>query len=98
MTCKKSEGIKIQLLKCARNGCSHVFTDDEYKEVPFSGTLSGADLVCPRCENDSTYTLDHNGILTNPGATIDAHDIEPSRRLGLKMRRRVLAARRRAVA
>lgn len=94
---QQQEDTRIQLLKCTRQKCSHVFTSEEFKKVPWPGQSCGKLMVCPQCENDSTYTLGSDGIAADPETRINAHDIEPSNRLGLKMRRRVFAAKRRAI-
>lgn len=94
---KKGSGRQVQLLKCAKQVCSHVFTDEEYKKIPWKGVSGGEHMVCPKCENDSTFTLWHDGTICRPGYRINAHDIEPSPRLGIRMRKRILAAKQRAV-
>lgn len=94
---KKGSGCQVQLLKCARRVCSHVFTDNEYSKIPWEGVLGCERMVCPECENDSTFTLWHDGTICRPCYLINAHDIEPSPRLGPQMRRKVLAAKRRAI-
>lgn len=97
MASKKGSGCQVQLLKCARQACSHVFTDKEYKKIPHKWAFGGEMMVCPRCENDSMFTLWHDGTICNPCYHVNAYDIEPSIRLGIKMRQEMLAAKRRAL-
>jgi len=53
--------------------------------------------ICPKCGNDSFYTLNRHGQKINKmNEPLDPTTIEPSPRMGLKMRRRIFAARRRA--
>ena len=94
---KKGRGCQISLLKCARQACSHVFTSEEYKTIPRKWELGGIMMVCPKCNNDSMYTLWYDGTICNPCYHIDAHDIDPSSCLGEKMRREMIAAKRRAL-
>jgi len=94
-----SVGRVVRLLKCGKQRCSHVFTDDEYVDIPHPEWANSSIRTCPKCGNDSVWMLDKNGRVVDLGRSdgIDPGDIEPSPRMGLKMKRRILAAKRRAL-
>lgn len=94
----------VTLVQCCKSRCGHVLTEDEYVWIPdddsrFRGSKRA---VCPKfCGGRSFYTLNTSGQHRKSGDTglreIDPTEIEPSPRLGLKMKRRLLAAKRRAI-
>lgn len=55
--------------------------------------------TCPKCAGEEFYTLNAQGQARRMGddspREIDPRDIQPSPRMGLKMKRRLLAAKRR---
>ncbi len=94
----------VTLLQCGKSRCGHVLTEAEYDWKPDleRDSFLGKTAYCPKCGGDSFYTLNAQGQarrMSDPGPReIDPETIEPSPRMGLKMRRRLLAAKRRAIA
>ena len=90
---------KVKLLKCGKKTCSHVLTEDEQVWIPSD---MGRSATCPKCGKDSFYSLNELGqeVTWNErekyreGVNVD--DIVPSERMGLKMKRRILRAKRHA--
>jgi hypothetical protein len=104
MITETTESKRVELLQCGKSTCGHVLVEDEQVWVPsrlcWAGSTTG---TCPKCGNDSFYHLDANGrkmtstqIFEGRGH-IDPNTIQPSPRMGLKMKRRILAAKRRAL-
>lgn len=92
----------VTLVQCSKSRCGHVLTEDEYvwkSNAKFG--LPSATGTCPKCGGDSFYTLNTQGQHrkmsdSDKPREINPEDINPSPRMGLKMRRRILAAKRRA--
>lgn len=93
----------VRLIQCGRRSCGYVLTEDEREwsqdpEWEFRKTA-----ICPKCGEDSFYTLNERGQKITFKERdkyrdgLDPTTIEPSPRMGLKMRRRILAAKRRAI-
>jgi hypothetical protein len=92
----------VHLLQCAKQRCGHVLLDHERGNMPSRWWAGSTVYVCPKCGNESFYTLNAQGRCRTTKdrdlpREINAHDIEPSPRMGLKIRRRILAAKRRAL-
>lgn len=96
--------MKIHLMQCSKQRCGHVLLDTERVWVPKDKWIDvgGTVAICPKCGGDSFYTLNEKGQTRKGGDTstreIDHDSIAPSPRMGLKMKRRLLAAKRRAEA
>jgi len=93
---------KIELLQCSKHRCGHVYLKDERGSVPSKDWEGATTSVCPKCGGDSFYTLTAQGRCRTTKdrdlpREINAEDIDPSPRMGLKMKRRILAAKRRAL-
>ncbi len=93
----------ILLLQCGKRVCGHVLTKDEQEWIPHPDFREGSKLaVCPQCGHEEFYTLNAQGQkrrMSDPHPwEIDPADVEPSPKMGLKMKRRILAAKRRAMA
>jgi len=94
--------VKVKLIQCGRHSCGHILLEDERDWKPLT-EWSGKRAICPKCGEDSFYTLNEKGQKTTMSQRdqyrdgIDPATIEPSSRMGLKMRRRILAAKRRAM-
>lgn len=93
--------ILVRLTQCSKASCGHVMTESEHVWVPdprWKGSRTG---TCPKCGNNSFYSLNALGQKRSISDTgpreIAPEDIEPSPRMGLKMKRRILAAKRRAI-
>jgi hypothetical protein len=88
----------VHLLQCARAKCGHVLTKDEYDWKP-SGI--GKTAICPMCGCSEFYSLKANG----QKMTMKDHDenrdginpelIDPTPRMGPKLKASLLAAKRR---
>lgn len=91
----------VCLLQCSRQRCGHVLTEDEYVWTPDPAWPSSKIALCPKCAGESFYTLNARGQARKSSDTgpreINPADIEPSPKMGLKMKRRILAAKRRAL-
>lgn len=93
----------VILLQCAKSRCGHVLTEDEYvwKSDRSFGLADSKTAHCPRCDGVAFYTLNALGQIRKSRdespREIDPTTIEPSPRMGLKMKRRILAAKRRAI-
>ena len=94
----------VRLVQCARKSCGHVLLEDERGWTLPKGALFSRTAICPKCSNHSFYTLNEKGQQITMRDSekyrhgIDPASIEPSPRMGLKMKRRILAAKRRALA
>lgn len=92
----------VELLQCAKQRCGHVLTYDEHVWVQTDGYEHNCKTgTCPKCGNDSFYHLNAMGKIRlssdESPRKINPNDISPSPRMGLKMKRRILAAKRRAL-
>lgn len=82
----------IRMLQCGKKSCSHIFTDDEHVWLP--GTI-GKRACCPLCHNGDYYTLKENGQKMTMQERepyrkgIDPNAIEPTAKMGPKMRLRL---------
>ena len=94
---------KIRLLECARVRCGHICLKSEQSSRP-SALWAGSTVdICPKCGNETFYILHANGrchTMKDRDLPLDINpaDIEPSPKIGLKRRRRILAAKTRALA
>jgi hypothetical protein len=93
----------VRLVQCGRRACGYVLTEEErdWREDPeWEGRKTA---VCPKCGEDSFYSLNELGQkLTMRDRDkyrdgIDPATIEPSPRMGEKMKRWILAAKSRAI-
>lgn len=91
----------VRLIQCGRASCGYVLTEDEQKWVPHPEFENSTTGTCPKCGKDSFYHLNAQGQKRRMSEPlpweIDPNDIEPSPKMGLKMKRRILAAKRRAI-
>lgn len=98
---KPASGTIITLLQCSKQRCGHVLLESEQEKVPHPDFEHAKIYVCPKCCGDSFYTLNAQGQARRQSDTgpreILAEDISPSARMGLKMRRRLFAAKNRAL-
>ena len=95
-------GTKIELLQCSKQRCGHVLLKTEQAQVRDTERSYVTRHLCPKCGGDSFYTLTAQGRCRTTKdrdlpREINAEDIDPSPRMGLKMKRRLLAAKRRAL-
>lgn len=95
-------GTVIHLMQCSKQRCGHVLLETEEAKVPHPDYKNATISVCPKCGCNSFYTLNAQGRCRTTKdrdlpREINAEDINPSPRMGLKMRRRLLAAKRRAL-
>ena len=92
----------IELLQCAKSSCGHVMLKYEQDCIPHPDWECAILCVCPKCGKESFYTLNAQGQKrkqSDPSPReFDPNEINPSPKMGLKMRRRILAAKRRAIA
>ncbi len=93
---------KVHLMQCTKQRCGHVLLEDERDWIPSPDWEGSKRAVCPKCANDSFYTLTAQGRCRTTKdrglpKEINAEDIQPSSRMGLKMTRRLFAARSRAL-
>lgn len=89
----------VHLLQCAKQRCGHVLPDNERDWNPSPDWEGSLKAVCPKCGGEGFFTLNAKGQCrmqrdTSP-REINPHAIEPSPRMGLKRRRRIIAAKRR---
>lgn len=90
----------VKLIQCGRRSCSYVLLGDERRWLPKD---IGRTACCPFCGNDDFYTLKANGQKTVWSERdlyrngIDPNLIEPTPRMGPKMRSALLDAKRRAL-
>lgn len=100
-TTKTPTGTIVRLMQCAKQRCGHVLLDDEREWIPVSRDGRTKSAVCPKCHGNAFYTLNAQGqARTRRGEgpqEIIAEDIQPSSRMGLKMKRRLYAAKNRAL-
>jgi hypothetical protein len=91
----------IHLMQCAKQCCGHVLIESEREWVPSRCWKGANDAVCPKCGGASFFTLNAQGQCRMQRDTgpreIDPNDISPSLRMGLKMKRRLFAAKKRAL-
>ncbi len=92
----------IHLLQCSKQRCGHVLLKTEQDKIPSRLWANATVSVCPKCGNESFYTLTAQGRCRTTKdrdlpLEINAEDIAPSPRMGLKMRRRLFAAKNRAL-
>lgn len=94
----------IVLLQCCKQRCGHVLLESEQEWVPtrIGGSLSTKTAICPKCSGNAFYTLNAQGQARKSRdrespRQINAEDIAPSPRMGLKMKRRLYAAKNRAL-
>lgn len=89
-----------KLLQCGRRSCSHVLWESERDWSP-NGI--GKTAICPNCGETGFYTLNSAGQKLTMSQHRAGHDvfdpaiIEPSPRMGPKMRSAILDAKRRAL-
>ena len=97
----KNTGTKVELIECSLQRCAHIHLFKERDKKPGQLFKNSFVLVCPKCGCNSYYTLNAKGQARRESDTspreINAEDIEPSEKMGLKKRRRILAAKRRAL-
>lgn len=92
---------KITLVQCCKGRCGYVLLESEY--IWFSEAMSRFSKTahCPKCQGLEFYTLNSKGQARKQSdigpRDIDPTTINPSSRMGLKMRRRILAAKKRAL-
>lgn len=90
----------VRLIQCGRRSCSYVLTEDERDWMPNG---FGKTAVCPICGNDGFYRLKPNGQKMTMSERdqyrdgIDPATIEPSPRMGPKMKAYLRDAKRRAL-
>jgi len=100
---KFSNPILVRLIQCGRRSCSYVLTEDERDWEQHPKWDSGKVAVCPICGNDGFYTLKPNGQKMTMSERdqyrdgIDPATIEPSPRMGPKMKAYLRDAKRRAL-
>ena len=94
----------VRLLQCGRKSCGHVLTESERDWVKSKDFEGARTAVCPECGNDDFYTLNAAGqamttrdMRDGADREIDPATIEPSPRMGPKMKARILDAKRRAL-
>ena len=93
----------VRLIQCERRSCGHVLIEDERAWIPHPEWAGAMRAVCPKCADYGFYTLNEKGQaigikdLDKYRNGIDPETIDPSPRMGLKMKRRILAAKRRAI-
>lgn len=92
----------IHLMQCAKQRCGHVLLETEQELIPCPERSNVRFHVCPKCGGDAFYTLNEQGRCRttkdrDKPREILAEDISPSPRMGLKMRRRLFAAKNRAL-
>ncbi len=94
----------VRLLQCGRKSCGHVLTEAEREWVKSKDFEGARTAVCPECGNDDFYTLNAAGqsmtmrqMRESGEREIDPATIEPSPRMGPKMKARILDAKRRAL-
>jgi hypothetical protein len=102
MKSENNTKLMVHLMQCARQRCGHVMLEDERTSVPDKLWDGFTVKVCPKCDNESFYTLNTQGCCRTTKdrdlpREINAHDIEPSPRMGMKMKVRILSAKRRAI-
>lgn len=91
----------VRLIQCGRRACSHILTEDEREWTRPLGELRRRTAICPQCGCDNFYTLNERGQsitfreLENYRNGLDPATIEPSPRMGSKMKSRLLAAKAR---
>lgn len=92
---------KVILMQCGRRSCGHVLLDTEREWIP-NGI--GETACCPKCGEEGFYHLNELGQTLKMSQReqyrhgVDPHLINPSTRMGLKMRRRIFAVKARALA
>ena len=89
-------------MQCTKQRCGHVLLETEHELVQCPKRPWVKRHVCPKCGGDSFYTLNAQGRCRTTKerdlpCEINAEDIEPAPRMGLKMRRRLFAAKNRAL-
>jgi hypothetical protein len=91
----------VELVQCSKSKCGYVLTTSEYVWGDNPGWTCGQTATCPKCGRGSFYYLNAQGqarkMSDKISREIDPETIEPSPRMGLKMKRRILAAKRRAL-
>lgn len=96
-------GALVRLIECGRRSCGYILTEDEreWSEDPeWEGRKTA---ICPKCGEDGFYTLNESGQRITMRDRdkyrdgIDPATIEPSPRMGLTRRRRIFAAKLRAI-
>ena len=92
------------VLQCGRKSCGHVLTESERDWVKSKYFKGAKTAVCPECGNDDFYALNSAGqamtardMRDGAAREIDPATIEPSPRMGPKMKARILDAKRRAL-
>ena len=90
----------VKLVECARRGCGHILTEEEYEWRPGS---FGKTAVCPLCFGETFYRLKANGRRMTPDDTrhgpekFDPATIAPCSKLGLKKQMGLLDVKRRVL-
>lgn len=91
----------VILLECGKSRCQHILLNTEYVGKPDKSWPGSTLQTCPKCGGDSFYTLDPVGrarrMSDNAPREIDPESIQPSEKMGLKKRRRIFAAKARAL-
>lgn len=82
----------VQLVKCCKQKCSHILTDDFYDWLE-SEDGYGRTAHCPKCNGTEFYTLNHKGQQENHASKLDPTTIEPTNRMGNKLRTKLLTVR-----
>lgn len=95
-------GTPVTMLECSRVKCGHILLKTEQSSRPSALWAGSTVHTCPKCGNESFYTLHANGRHRTTKdrdipLEIMAEDINPSPRMGLKRRRRLFAAKHRAL-
>lgn len=95
----------MELLECSRQRCGHILWKQEMADIPHPAYANATQQVCPKCGCESFYTLTAQGRARttkdsreNKPREINPADIAPTPRMGLKRKRRLLAAKVRAMA
>ena len=91
----------VTLLECCKARCGHILLSSEYVEKPDRRWKGSMICTCPKCGGESFYTLNSAGqarrMSDNSTREITPDSIEPSEKMGLKKRRRIFAAKSRAL-
>ncbi len=93
----------VRLIQCGRRSCGYVLTEDEREWRQDPEWEARKTAICPKCGEDGFYTLNEKGQQITMRDSekyrngLNPATIEPSTRMGLKMRRIILAAKRRAL-
>ena len=92
---------KVKLIQCGRRSCSYVLDEDERAWEQHPEWEDGKVAVCPICGQDDFFTLKPNGQKVRVSEMdeyrdgIDPNLIEPTPRMGPKMKAYLRDAKRR---